>query len=94
MGVTTMTGLPDISIVIPTFNRPGGLARALHGVLQAHGALVIEVIVADDGSPDAAGVEAVVRGPIPRAGQSAWSGRQTGARRRLATPGPRHPRRT
>ena len=65
MGVTTMTGLPDISIVIPTFNRPDRLARALHGVLHAHGALVIEVIVVDDGSPDAAGVEAVVRGADP-----------------------------
>ena len=65
MGVTTMTGLADISIVIPTFNRPDRLARALHGVLQAHGALVIEVIVVDDGSPDAAGVEAVVHGADP-----------------------------
>ncbi len=65
MGVTTMTGLADISIVIPTFNRPDRLARALHGVLQAHGALVIEVIVVDDGSSDAAGVEAVARGADP-----------------------------
>lgn len=65
MGVTKMTGLLDVSIVIPTFNRPDRLARALHSVFETHGALVIEVIVVDDGSPDAAAVEAVVHGADP-----------------------------
>ena len=48
MGVTTMTGLADISIVIPTFNRPDTLRRSVESVL-AQTYENIEIVVVNDG---------------------------------------------
>lgn len=55
----------DVSIIMPTFNRPHLLRRALQGVLLNHAPFAVEVIVVDDGSPDAGAVEAVVREADP-----------------------------
>ena len=51
---------PEISIVIPTFDRPERLRRALEGTLRHHDGVAIEVVVVDDGSADEEGVAAAV----------------------------------
>lgn len=46
------TGAPDVSIVIPTFNRADMVERAIASALSSSPALVLEVVVVDDGSTD------------------------------------------
>jgi glycosyltransferase involved in cell wall biosynthesis len=43
--------MPDVSVVIPTRNRSGLLARTLRSALRQHG-VDLEVVVVDDGSTD------------------------------------------
>ncbi len=46
-------GMPDVSIVIPTYGRPAGLTACLDGIARLdHGRDSFEVIVVDDGGPD------------------------------------------
>ena len=45
----------DVSVIIPTINRPDLLRRALLSVVQQRGGILIESIVADDGDPSQAG---------------------------------------
>lgn len=54
-----MTG-PEITVVIPTFDRPDRLERALEGTLRHHDGVAIEVVVVDDGSTDEGAVSTVV----------------------------------
>lgn len=42
----------SVAVVIPTYRRPGALARTLHALAQQPGAADAEVIVCDDGSPE------------------------------------------
>jgi glycosyltransferase involved in cell wall biosynthesis len=51
---------PELSVVIPTFDRPDRLQRALEGTLRHHDGVSIEVVVVDDGSPDEAAVASAV----------------------------------
>lgn len=41
---------PDISVVVPAFNRPTGLARLLEALTAQRG-VAIEAVIVDDGSP-------------------------------------------
>jgi glycosyltransferase involved in cell wall biosynthesis len=43
---------PDVSVVIPTFNRAALVGRAIDSALDDSGGLRTEVVVADDGSTD------------------------------------------
>jgi glycosyltransferase involved in cell wall biosynthesis len=47
---------PEVSVVIPTFDRPDRLRRALEGTVRHHDGVAIEIVVVDDGSRDEAGV--------------------------------------
>ena len=51
---------PEVSVIIPTFDRPDQLRRALEGTLRHHDGVAIEIVVVDDGSADAAGVATAV----------------------------------
>lgn len=53
---------PEVSVIIPTFDRPDRLRRALEGTLRHHDGVAIEIVVVDDGSADAAGVATAVSG--------------------------------
>ncbi|MEM9745469.1 MAG: glycosyltransferase family A protein [Actinomycetota bacterium] len=50
-----------MSVVVPTRDRPSSLARCL-AALEAQTASSFEVVVVDDGSTDASGVDAVIAG--------------------------------
>ncbi len=43
---------PDISVVIPTYNRQASLQGAIESCFEGNGDLAIEVVVVDDGSTD------------------------------------------
>jgi glycosyltransferase involved in cell wall biosynthesis len=46
-------GVPDVSIVVPTYGRPDGLTACLEGIASLdYGLGHFEVIVVDDGGPD------------------------------------------
>ena len=47
-----MNGIPDVSIIIPTYNRLRYLPEAVESALAQRDALSVEVIVVDDGSTD------------------------------------------
>jgi len=57
---------PLFSIIIPTYHRPRQLTRCLEALeqLDLHGA-EFEVVVVDDGSPDAEGVAAALKTDFP-----------------------------
>ncbi len=62
MGTVTLT--PTVSVVIATRDRPADLARCLSGLYHVDRRLLVEVVIADDGSrrPVAAGLAAT---PLP-----------------------------
>jgi len=47
------SGSPQLSVIIPTYNRRNAVQRAVDSVLQQAGAIRLEIIVVDDGSTDA-----------------------------------------
>lgn len=74
---------PRISVVVPTRDRPRALARCL-AALEAQSGTDLEIVVADDGSRDAAAIAAVVaRAPRARlvhgCGRGPASARNAGA---------------
>ena len=46
-----MSGVPDVSVVVPTRNRGGVIADTVDAALAQHG-VEVEVLVVDDGSTD------------------------------------------
>jgi GT2 family glycosyltransferase len=51
---------PEVSVIIPTFDRPERLWRALQGTVRHHDGVAIEIVVVDDGSGDETGVATAV----------------------------------
>lgn len=45
-------GMPDVSVVIPTYNRLSFLKKAITSCFEGNDAISVEVIVVDDGSTD------------------------------------------
>ncbi len=57
----------EVTIVVPTRNRPGPLRRCLEALSRQVGVGTIEIVVVDDGSDDLAAVEAALeRAPHAR----------------------------
>ena len=57
-----MSGSPDVSVVVPTRDRPAALARCIDALERQTIAEAIEIVVIDDGSRDPAAVAETVRG--------------------------------
>jgi glycosyltransferase involved in cell wall biosynthesis len=72
---------PQVSVVVPTRDRPGALAACLTA-LERQTATAFEVVVVDDGSVDGAAVADVVRG-APRARLVRGDGQGPAAARNL-----------
>jgi glycosyltransferase involved in cell wall biosynthesis len=55
-----MGPLPDVSVVVPTRDRPASLARCLAALGRQEDCGTLEIVVVDDGSRDASAVSALV----------------------------------
>jgi glycosyltransferase involved in cell wall biosynthesis len=81
---------PQVSVIVPTRDRPGPLSACL-AALEQQTAAGFEVVVVDDGSLDPAAVAAVVAG-APRARLVRGAGRGPAAARNLGAAAARAPR--
>ena len=81
VAVTVASAEPELSVIVPTRDRPGQLAACL-AALKAQTSASFEVVVVDDGSLDAAAVAAVV-GRVPPARLVHGVGRGPAAARNL-----------
>jgi len=82
--------MTDVSIVVPTHNRPSTLRRCLAALAAQRGVGAVEIVVVDDGSTDAADVAAAVASqPLARLLRCAPAGpaaaRNAGARAATGT---------
>lgn len=60
--------IPDLSVVVPTYNERDSLPRLVSGLAEAGRALAVEVVIVDDASPDGTGLvadEMAKSGPVP-----------------------------
>ena len=85
-----MSGVPDVSVVVPTRNRGGVIADTVDAALAQHG-VEVEVLVVDDGSTDETWAWLSARASEPRlrplrhtVNRGVAAARNTGSRQRGA----------